>query len=221
MIARRELLLGGAVLAAAAGEGAWLWSRSRRRGGRLPIDAWLPPVVAGRLIDRNAAPLLPQRDAFVDQIYDDYAACSYAVAGAAPITLLIAHGAGQGRGIELHRPESCYPPVGYQLTHPRSRRLRLRGQAVDARALTAVRSGRAEELLYWTRIGDSFPLGYWQTQLAIARGSLDGGSDGVLVRLSIPSADAGAGEALLADFAAHFLARVPPPLARLLVGTGQ
>lgn len=220
MIDRRELLLGGALLVAAAGEGAWRWSRPPRRRARLPVERWLPAEVDARAIDRDAAPLLPQRDTLVDQIYDDYAAARYAAPGRPPITLLIAHSADQGQGLELHRPEACYPPFGYRLGRPRALTLRLGARGVAARALTATRDGRAEEILYWTRIGDAFPLNYWETELAIARGALDGGVlDSVLARFSIPSADADAATATLTDFAAALLARAPAPLARLLIGT--
>ncbi len=219
MIGRRDMLLGGIFLAGLGAEGALGLARRRPAARPAPIDALLPQRVADWQAAPEAAPLLPQRDSYVDQIYDDYVARSYVRPGAPPVIVLIAYGQAQGGGIEVHRPESCYPPYGYALSPSREVRLDLQGRDVAATALTATLEGRADQILYWVRVGETFPVSRWQAGVAVAGAALAGRVlDGILVRLSMVVDDAASGQRTLEEFASQLVRSSPAALAGLLVG---
>jgi len=219
-IDRRTLTLGGILLVGAGARGAMMLRRRPAARTRTSLADDLPARVGARSIAAAEAPMLPQRDATTDQIYDDFVARSYRGAGVAPVTLLIAYGGNQDGGLEVHRPENCYPPFGFSLGPSRPVRLQLAdGRAIAATALTATRDGVADQLLFWTRVGRDFPTSQWQTDLSIMYAALRGETpDGVLVRLSMTTGNAEEGDALLAAFARDLIAGVPERIRPLLVG---
>jgi len=211
MIERRDFFLGGIFLIGVGAEGALLLGRRSASAKPVPIDAMLPQQFGQWHARPEAAPLLPQRDAYIDQIYNDYVARCYVKPESEPVILLIAYGKAQGGDIEVHRPESCYPPYGYTMSPSRMVHLDLKGRPVAATALTATIEGSSQQILYWVRVGEQFPATHWQASLAVAGAALTGRVlDGILVRLSTVGNDAAAGERTLAEFASQ--------LASLLVG---
>jgi EpsI family protein len=219
VIDRRDLILGGIFLAGLGVEGSLSLSRRGVVARPTSLDALLPQHFDVWQAMPDAAPLLPQRDAYVDQIYDDYVARCYARSGFEPVVLLIAYGKEQGGGMEVHRPESCYPPYGFTLSPSRSVHLDLRGRGVAATVLTATIESSSQQILYWVRVGEQFPATHWQASMAVAGAALTGRVlDGVLVRMSTANGDAAAGQHALAEFASRLLDSAPSPLADLLVG---
>ncbi|MDD1453123.1 EpsI family protein [Sphingomonas sp. H160509] len=186
---RRQLLLGGA-LTAAAGAAAWL---RPRRTTVLPPDGALEKSVPLQLGDYRYASstglILPDSDQ-TSGVYDQVLTRVYVAPDAAPIMLLIAYGSAQDAGLAVHRPEACYPSAGYTIGTQSTVNLRgMRGR--KATALSASRGDRIEQIYFWMRIGERFPTSPIDEKAAVFAANLRGVMpDGVLVRLSVRSTDA-------------------------------
>lgn len=222
MSSRRELLLGGMLLAATGGTMLARPRPSDDAAGPTPhaFGAAIPSRI-GEYRRREADEIvLPDRDSDSLTVYQQYIARTYAAPGRAPISLLIAYGAAQDYTLQLHRPESCYPPVGFTLSP--SHRITLPGTpAIDAVTLAARRIDRNDRLLYWTRVGDAFPDSLWGQRWVTLRALLSRRvPDGVLVRLSTADDDPAALAALI-RFNAMLLAGVAPVARALLLGAAS
>ena len=215
---RRDLLLGGMLLAAAGGA---VFARPRPSDGAVgptpqAFDAAIPSRIGAYRRREADEIVLPDRDSDSLTVYQQYVARTYAAPGLAPVSLLIAYGAAQDYTLQLHRPENCYPPAGFALSP--SRRLTLPGTpAIDAVTLAARRIDRNDRLLYWTRVDDTFPDSLWAQRWVTVRALLSHRiPDGVLVRLSTD--DDPAALAALVRFNALLLASVAPVARALLLG---
>lgn len=216
---RRELLLGGMLLAAAGGGEL---ARPRPLAGATgppphAFDAAIPSRIGDYRRREADEIILPDRDSDSLTVYQQYVARTYVAPGFTPISLLIAYGAAQDYTLQLHRPESCYPPAGFTLSP--SHRLTLPGRpSIDAVTLAARRIDRYDRLLYWTRVGDAFPDSLWG-QRWVTMGALLSRRvpDGVLLRLSTADDDPAA-LATLIRFNAMLLASVAPVARALLLG---
>lgn len=216
---RRDLLLGGMLLTATAGA---VLARPRPLAGSVgptpqAFDAAIPSRIGPYLRREADEIVLPDRDSDSLMVYQQYVARTYVAPGLASISLLIAYGAAQDYALQLHRPESCYPPAGFTLSP--SHRLTLPGTpAIDAVTLAAQRIDRNDRLLYWTRVGDVFPDSLWGQRWVTMRALLARRvPDGVLVRLSTADDDPAALAALV-RFNAMLLAGVAPVARALLLG---
>lgn len=218
---RRELLLGGALLATAGVAYARL--------PRTPIVA-LPGGGVKAAIPERAGPwrhaddanfvLPPSDEQAAALIYEEQFTRAYENGVDPAIMLLIAYDRQQSGLLQIHRPESCYPGAGFTLSSTRPLETRLSaGLTVQANFLTATRGDRVEQLLYWTRLGDAFPRDWHAQRRAIAVQNLRGYvPDGALVRMSMITADAELGLRQLSRFAALLFASASPAGRRLLAG---
>lgn len=136
------------------------------------------------------------------------------------IMLLMAYGKAQDDLLQIHRPETCYPAVGFTIV---SRFLRdiatVSAGPVATVGLTARAAERTEDIMYWARIGHALPQTSAQQTWAAFREGLDGNiPDGILVRASAIRQGETAG---FADIEAFFKAMISAltPAARLgLIG---
>lgn len=217
---RRQVVLGGTLLGAAALSAIALPYRRARARVAVSLDALIPRRFAGWEAQAAEELVLPQRDAVTDRYYDDFIARAYHRAGEAPVTMLVAYGAAQTGALQLHRPENCYPPYGFVLGRPGIAAIPAPGgAAITATTLSAWREAETQQLLFWTRIGLAFPASQWATRLAVMRAAIGGATpDGSLVRLSVPSRDAGEATQLMQRFAVALLTACPAPARRLLTG---
>jgi len=136
------------------------------------------------------------------------------------IMFLAAYGREQNDALQLHRPESCYPAVGFVI---RSRALRdlplWASVAIPAVALTVQYQDRVEDIVYWTRMADYLPQTSSDQRIDRLRISLRGFiGDGVLVRASaIRTSDAPLHEHV-SRFLKGVLAAMTPSARMVLVG---
>lgn len=184
---RRQLLLGGALLAAT---GASLALRPKRMVQRLvpgTLDRVVPHAVGPWRFLTASGLVLPPQDEMTDQLYDQVLTRVYAAEGLSPIMLLIAYGSAQDYTLQAHLPEVCYPSSGYTIGQISQVPVTLRPGGGDfATYLTAQRPERTEQVFYWLRIGTRFPATLQQERLAVIAANLRGVlPDGVLVRVSI------------------------------------
>ena len=184
---RRTMLIGGAF-AAAFGAATLLTPRKQMR---YLEGTQLSEVIPERFgpwesqFDPNLV-VPPTEGSLTDRLYDDLITRRYRnTQTGEQIMLLAAYGGNQTDDLQLHRPEACYPAVGMQITARQPVQLELGGRVVPAVQLTAAAPGRAEDIVYWSRMGNSFPQtsgAQRSEKLALAmQGYIP---DGILVRAS-------------------------------------
>ncbi|MFM6854055.1 MAG: exosortase C-terminal domain/associated protein EpsI, partial [Sphingopyxis sp.] len=228
MIDRRDALIGlGGLLAIGGAE----WLRPRHRidlVGAQTLGSALPESFGPWAIDPGIGVLQPpNKGSLADRLYRELLSRAYRnqqQADRSPVMLLATHGASQSDALQLHRPEICYPAVGFAVHQQRHFDVPLApGIAIPAVALTAQLGDRVEDIVYWTRIGEDFPQSGAARRSDRLRAALRGDiGDGVLVRLSAIRAEGLASPAqhmLLAQFAAALMVATPAGRRRAFIGT--
>lgn len=219
---RRDLLVGGATLAAAGVAYARMPRNPLMLIGKDQLDKIIPLKVDDWGFDTTSGLVLPPPDQLARLLYDQQVARSYNAPDQLPVMLLLAYGDSQGGMLQIHRPEICYPASGFHLTETQVTSIPLGGgKAVAARSFTANSDTRVEQVLYWTRIGELVPTSWWGQRLAVVRANLHGQiPDGLLVRLSTVSSDADQAQATLKKFARAMIETMPLAHRRMLIGPG-
>jgi len=217
---RRDLLIGGASLAAAGAAYARMPHDPMLLIGKDQLEKIIPLSVGNWAFDTTSGLVLPPPDQLARLLYDQQVARSYTSPDQLPVMLLLAYGSSQSGMLQIHRPEICYPASGFKLTETEVTSIPLGGHgAVASRVFTANSDTRVEQVLYWTRIGDLVPTGWWTQRLAVVRANLQGMiPDGLLVRLSTVSSDADQAQATLKEFARTMLDAMPAAHRRMLIG---
>jgi EpsI family protein len=222
MNGRRELLLGGLAVAALAASEAL---RPRRRfkllqsgtiADRIPatIGPWVLEGVNGLVGADNPGQL--ERALYseiVSRIYRNQES-------GAEIMLLAAYGDTQSDLLQLHRPEACYPAVGFNIASSQPYRLALPGGAVlPVRHVVATINDRTENILYWTRMGENIPQSGRDQRVARLENAFRGlVTDGILVRLSMLG-DSQKAFQILDEFTPQMLEQIARPKRPALIGT--
>ena len=218
VISRRQLIV-GAGLGSAGLAGLSL----SRHGGQSPsipdLDALVPASLGRWTRVPSDQVVLPPDDLLTASIYDQVVVRGYRDGPNSTVYLVIAYGAAQSYSMQLHRPEFCYPAAGYSIASFGAAPLTVGRKYLPAAFLRAVKGGREEAILYWTRIGDAFPQSVWQQRLAIAGAAFRGDlTDGVLVRLSRVSQYTGGELEMLAQFSEALFQALPPSARAVLFG---
>ena len=197
MIDRRDLIIG---LACLGGAGAASWLQPRRRVdllGNRTLESIVPDRFGAWAIAPGIGALVPPSEGSLsDQLYDEIIAKGYERANGGaepPVMLLATHGKTQSDALQLHRPEACYPAVGFTITGRRLDRLPLLPWlAVPVVLLTARLGERVEDIIYWARIGDDLPQTAAEQRRDKLRAAMAGYTpDGVLMRFSAVRRDVG------------------------------
>lgn len=189
MVERREFLIGGM----AAGAFAVAEYLKPRRFVRLFQNQELKDVVPtsfGRWREYPGgaviAPVTP--DSLADRLYSATLTRIYYPAdkSGSAIMLLIAYGGEQSDLLQLHRPESCYPAVGLDISERKMGEVPLAGGGrVPAVFLSAQGQDRLEDIVYWTRLGEELPRTASEQRNDRLKAAMQGYvGDGILVRAS-------------------------------------
>lgn len=204
-MSRRDMLLGGAMLATAGVAFARL-PRERVIAVAGPIQQALPMTIGQWQSVPDATLVMPPDDErTAAAVYEDEISRTYrGASGSTPVMLLVAYARRQSGMLMVHRPESCYPGSGFSITADREVTIPLRpGLAPGGRFLSTQRDDRIEQVLYWTRLGDAFPVDWDAERSDLASQNLRGlRPDGALIRLSTISPDPDQAFAALTGFAA-------------------
>ncbi len=221
MIDRRDVLLGGGMLAAAAGAAALTPRRHVELLHGRKLEAIIPTTIGAWNTTPSQAFILPKTPgSLADRLYSDTVSRLYVAPDALPVMMVLAYGNLQSDLLQLHRPEVCYAAVGFQISN--STRLDLPvapDVVVPARELTASTDNRVEPITYWTRIGDYLPTTRREQRTMRLREQFAGiVPDGILVRLSTVADPTPATFAALAAFARAFVLAVHPADRGILVG---
>lgn len=139
-----------------------------------------------------------------------------------PVMLLVAYGGEQSDLLQLHRPETCYPAVGLEITARELGQIPMPGATMlPATMLTAESTGRRENIVYWTRLGEEFPRSSGEQRrdrLKTAMAGIIG--DGILVRAStIQTTTTAADFTYLKRFFYDLVEGLSPAARRGFIGT--
>lgn len=187
MIDRRDVLLGGAMLSAAAGALALTPRTHVQFLGSRKLDGIIPRKIGAWTEHPSDAFILPRDpDSLSAQLYNDTVARLYVSPDSIPVMIVVAYGNLQNDQLQLHRPEVCYAAVGFQISDSALAQLPLApGVDLPVRQLVATSDSRVEPICYWTRIGDAMPTTGPQQRWVKLRQQMSGIiPDGVLVRMS-------------------------------------
>ena len=220
---RRELIIGG-MFAASAAAGIALIPRRRMSLKPEGKIADLIPLTFDGWSSEDADGLVqPDEGTLAASLYSEIVGRIYSnrETGDA-VMMLAAYGDTQSDMLQLHRPEACYPAVGFKLvsTEPMQLPLSGGGVAIPARAVVAAAPDREEAIVYWARIGESLPNSAGAQREARLAASFKGiVPDGILVRFSTIHRQGFDSFAMLDRFIPQMIGAMKPADRPVLVGT--
>ena len=138
----------------------------------------------------------------------------------ADVMVLAAYGDTQSDLLQVHRPENCYPAVGFTLKESKPDLLDLGGGAkLPIRRVVATTLERTENIVYWTRIGESLPRSGPEQRSQRIENSIKGFvPDGILMRNSLVG-DSTEAFRILDSFVPEMLRAIPAATRMAFVGT--
>jgi EpsI family protein len=224
MIARRDILIGAACVAAAGGAAAL----KPRREVTLLKGAKLSDVIPTAFGDWSSIDVGDPyaqnggEKTLAEKLYSEQVVRQFTDARSGrPILALFAYGQRQSDELQLHRPEICYPAFGFEVVRNEALSLPLgTGVAVPARKLAAQAEDRKESIIYWSRMGELLPQSGGQQRSDRLRIAMQGViPDGVLCRFSTPGDFPDQDWPALARFVADLVWAAPAGYRKVLVGT--
>lgn len=219
---RRDFLIGAGLVGVASAAQALIPRTKVSLLGKHKLNAMIPHNLPGFASLNGGGVIAPApKGSLADRLYSETVQRVYQTPEGDVVMMLIAYGGTQSDQLQLHRPESCYPAVGFSIYDGGNRAIDLGGGAtVPVRRLAARLDQRVEQIWYWTRIGEYLPLTGGEQRVVRFRNALDGVvPDGVLVRMSTLTADEARGDAVNEAFARAMIASIGPQGRRVLLGT--
>ncbi len=223
MTLRRNILIGAACFGAL---GAAEYLRPRRRVslmGKQTLAGFIPLKFGDWETEEFPGLVRPKEDnSLSDLIYQETLARAYRNQTTNDeVMVLIAHGDSQSDLLQLHRPETCYPAFGFQLSLNNPTSIKLSGGgSIPARRLVADVPGRRESIIYWTRLGEYLPDTGEKQRVVRLKMAMDGYvADGTLARFSALGSDPETEFAVLERFIPALLQALPAPGRRALIGS--
>jgi exosortase B len=169
-------------------------------GTKVELESMIPKQFGEWTVDEKVAPLRtdPATAALLDQLYNQILSRTYVDRLGRRVMLLIAYGGDQSESMQVHKPEVCYPSLGFRLYNENAGSLDTGLGRIPVRRMVAVQGQRIEPVTYWMTIGDKIAEGgggAWKLE-QIKYGLTGKIPDGLLFRLSsITSNDKAAFEA--------------------------
>ena len=219
-LSRRAVLVGSALLATA---GVGVLTRPRHFERDVGADHRLADLIPEQLGAWRAQPdsnLVVPDETNTGTGHEQTLSRVYTEPQGPPVMTLISNHVAHSQKFNLHRPEWCYTAATFRLQDFRTVNLDLGlNRPVAARMFTGVRGDRTEQVLYWMRVANAFPINLNQQGWVIFRNGLSGFNvDGCLVRLSLLGTDVRQGQVVLEQFARALVQDVNAGGRRLLVG---
>jgi EpsI family protein len=189
MTSRRDIILGGASLAA-AGLAYALKPHQRRSLLSNQKMAKIVPTTFGSWVSEDDEGLVkPETEGkLAARLYSEIVQRIYRnTATGEEIMMLIAFGDTQSDLLQLHRPESCYPAVGFELLSTKRAAVALAPAVLlPGRRVIAAKGERVENIFYWTRLGEHLPASAGDQREARLLTAMQGYiPDGGLFRFSV------------------------------------
>ena len=223
MIGRRDLILGASGLFAA---GAAYQLEPRRHIsllGERKMDSILPTAFGAWTSQSDEGLVKPLAEgSLAARLYSQSVSRLYSHAnGRDAVMMLVAYGDNQSDLLQLHRPEACYPAVGFNLLYNAPWAVPLgHGAMLPSRRVTAERAERRENIVYWTRLGEYLPTDGTAQGRARLKTAMEGYiADGALFRYSMVGPEDAVAFQSLDRFVAELVNAVAPANRPALVGS--
>jgi EpsI family protein len=184
----KRLLLGAIMLIVAALPA--VVKPTDRMSARRPapvLETAVPRHFKGWREDARVKPiqLSPDVQAQLNKIYSQTLSRTYINDTGQRVMLSIAYGGDQGRAVQVHKPEVCYPMQGFQILSIAKSVMSTVSGEIPIMRLVAAQGKRVEPITYWIAVGDVVVRGAFEQNLARIRYGLTGTvPDGMLVRVS-------------------------------------
>lgn len=161
----------------------------------------------------------PQTQQLLDKLYSQIVTRSYVNVQGYRIMLSVAYGADQRGGLQVHKPEVCYPAQGFTLVRNEQGTLTTSLGGIPVRRLFAVMGTRNEPITYWFTTGDTVINSKWHKRMTDLKYGLTGMiPDGLIFRVSSIDADQQRANKFQDDFVDALLRSVPPADRKRLAG---
>ncbi len=189
----RNLLIGLCMLIA-AGLALALTPRHKiaDQVSQIRLEAMIPKQFGEWKLDETVAPAMfsPDVQAEIDKIYNQLLDRTYVNNKGERVMLMIAYGGNQNYSMQVHRPEVCYPSLGFQIGELSKDVIDAGGTQLPVMKLVANMGPRIEPITYWVMIGNSAVRGNLEQHLARVKYGLTGEvPSGILIRVSTISAN--------------------------------
>jgi EpsI family protein len=218
----RHLFVGLAMLAAASLALALTPRKAVEQGLEINLEAMIPQQFGEWRQAETIVSFGPIIQAQLDSIYSQTLARNYVNRKGEMIMLSIAYGGDQSYSSQVHRPEMCYPAQGFQLKNMAKGSITFSGTTLPVMKLVAIQGQRIEPITYWVMMGDSVVRGNWEQHLARLKYGLSGEIPyGMVIRVSIISADESQSYLTQEQFVRDMLGAVPIQYRRILAGPGS
>lgn len=162
------------------------------REAQLNLETLIPAKVGNWKIDQTIAMLIsPDQKAALENVYNQTLSRTYVNSAGNRIMLSVAYGGTHGEGMQLHRPENCYPAQGFQVVKDtQTVILPTQYGNLPIKRLVAAQGARNEPITYWAVVGNQHTQFGWRMKVAQMRYTLTGVvPDGMLVRVSSIGSD--------------------------------
>jgi EpsI family protein len=222
MIGRRELLFAGVCVAAA---GAAYALEPRRRMSLVngaKIEQIVPTRFGAWSSEHSDGLVQPKTEGLAATLYSEMVGRVYRnTATGDQVMMLIAYGDTQSDLLQLHRPETCYPALGFELRSVKAGTVKLAGgAALPVRRIVAKGADRYENVVYWTRMGEYLPTSGGDQRKIRFKTAVEGYiPDGILVRFSVLGEDSKSAFEVIDRFVPELLAATAAPRRNALIGT--
>jgi hypothetical protein len=86
-------------------------------GPKIDLETLIPKTFGDWKIDETVTPLIanPEQEALIKKIYNQTLTRTYVNLRNERVMLSIAYGGDQSDGMQVHKPEICYPAQGFQI----------------------------------------------------------------------------------------------------------
>jgi EpsI family protein len=127
----------------------------------------------------------PEVQANLNKIYQQTLARTYVNSKGEQIMLSLAYGGDQRDGMQVHKPEICYPAQGFQVTKLTNGTLDTGFSQIPVKRLLTTQGARIEPITYWIIIGDTVAIDNFKWKLDQLKYGLTGKiPDGMIFRVS-------------------------------------
>ena len=122
----------------------------------------------------------------INKIYNQTLSRTYVNSAGDRVMLAIAYGSNQSDGMQVHKPENCYPSQGFQITGLVKTVMALPNhRIIPVKRMVASHGHRVEPITYWTTVGNEVEVDGLRWKFAQLRYGLTGViPDGMLFRVS-------------------------------------
>lgn len=214
---RRELIMGATLLG--GGLAGFAVKPSKPKEASASIEGILPAYLGDWTRIERSFDSVPQPSAYTQSIYEQVVAGHYVSPNSRVVTLLLAYNQAQNYASQLHRPDVCYPASGFQILHHEDVDMDISARSIPVRIFDTRRAARLETVLFWTRIGSTYPRSLTQQRLEILRAALSlKKQDGIVVRASMATSMTGDSGDVLIRFAQELAESLSNAQAELLIG---